>query len=153
MKLEIGKKYKSRSGKVYTVTSYNGHTYGHSGMVGIWYEGGNCLLSLEPHQDDLIEEIKECNMEFLTTSGVRSSDNRPIRVGDAVRFIDHSYCCYTTSSGLKQDGPESGSGVLLATNCKLPFMSGASANVIPNDAIVFINGKTYFTRLAFLKRA
>lgn len=153
MKLEIGKKYKSRDGKIYTITSFNGSTYGYSAVTAMWYEGGYALCNRAPHPYDLIEEVKESNMEFLTTSGIRYTDNRPIRVGDAVRFSDHSYCCYTTSSGLKQDGPENGAGVLLATDCKLPYMSGASNNNQPNDAIVFINGKTYFTRLAFLKRA
>jgi hypothetical protein len=153
MKLEIGKKYKSRSGIVYTITTSNGYTYGHQYCAGVWYEEGNCLASKSPTSNDLIEEVKECNMEFLTTTGVRSTDNRSIRVGDSVKIYDHSYCCYTTSCGLKQDGPENGAGVLLAIDCKLPYMTGASQNIQPNDAIVFLNGKTYFTRLAFLKRA
>jgi hypothetical protein len=153
MKLEIGKRYKSRSGIVYTITTFNGSTYGYASVSAMWYEGGYALCNRAPHPYDLIEEVKECNMEFLTTTGVRSTDNRPIRVGDSVKISDHSYCCYTTSCGLKQDGPENGVGVLLATDCKLPYMIGASQNIQPNDAIVFVNGKTYFTRFAFLKRA
>ena len=153
MKIEIGKSYKSRSGESYTVTSFGGYTYGYAGCPAMWYEDGCCLHSREPHRNDLIEEIKECNMEFLTTVGVCSLNNRPLRIGDAVRFSDQSYHCYTTQNGMVQDSKELRSGVLLATDCKLPFMAGASGNTQHNDAIVFISDRTYFTRLAFLKRA
>jgi hypothetical protein len=153
VKIEVGKSYKSRCGKTYTVTTFNGHTYGYGCVSAMWYSDGNCLWDKSPHRDDLIEEIKECNMEFLTTGGICPLDNRPLRVGDAVRFSDHSYHCYTTLNGMKQDSQELRSGILLATDCKLPFMAGASGNTQHNDAIVFINDRTYFTRLAFLKRA
>lgn len=158
MKLEIGKKYKSRSGKVYVITSFNGYTYGYDRCPAMWYEDGHCLFSREAHRDDLIEEVKETNMKFLTTSGVRTLNDvkalsLPPTVGDMVKFYDQSYACYVTETGLVQASCENGIGRLIATDLQLPSMPGQSGNTIPNDAIVFINGRTYFARLAFLKRA
>lgn len=102
MKLEVGKKYISRSGKIYTITTYNGHTYGHSCCAAMWYLGGYCLSSTEPHEDDLIEEVKEPNMEFLIDKGVSSiGEVGPLKVGDRVTFSDGSYSCYPTKGALR----------------------------------------------------
>lgn len=161
MKIEIGKKYISRSGKIYTITTYNGHTYGHSRCAAMWYLGGYCLSSTEPHEDDLIEEVKEPNMEFLTDKGVSSiGEVGPLKVGDRVTFSDGSYSCYPTKGGFKNDHPamvgRQETGTIIATGCSLPALyiqipySDAKQH---NDTIVWTDsGKAYFTRLAFLKR-
>lgn len=162
MKLEIGKKYKSRDGKIYTITSFNGSTYGYSSVPAMWYDGGYALCNKAPHPYDLIEEVKESNMEFLTDKGVSSiGEVGPLKVGDRVTFCDGSFSCYPAKGGFKTDHPAlSGreeTGVILATGCSLPALYiqipciGAKQH---NDTIVFTDsGKTYFTRLAFLKRA
>ena len=160
MKIEIGKKYISRSGKIYTITTYNGHTYGHSRCAAMWYLGGYCLSSTEPHEDDLIEEVKEPNMEFLTDKGVSSiGEVGPLKVGDRVTFSDGSYACFPTKGGFKSDSPafpaRPETGVILATGCSLPalYSYGDHLKKEHNDTIVFTDsGKAYFTRLAFLKR-
>lgn len=158
MKLEIGKKYKSRDGRVYTITSFNGSTYGYSSCPAMWYEGGYALCNRAPHPYDLIEEVRECNMEFLTQNGIATMGQvGPLRAGDRVMFSDASCACYSDSKGLLVGWSlvNKVSGTLIATNCKLPAINSAGNSVdVPNDAIVFTDcGKTYFTRLAFLKRA
>lgn len=160
MKIEIGKKYKSRDGRVYTVTSFNGSTYGYSAISAMWYEGGYALCNRAPHPYDLIEEVKESNMEFLTDKGVSNIGVAgPLKVGDRVIFSDGSYACYPTKAGLKNDHPAMSfrqeTGVILATGCKLPalYSYGDHLDKEHNDTIVFTDtGKAYFTRLAFLKR-
>jgi hypothetical protein len=160
MKLEIGKKYKSRSGKIYTVTTSNGYTYGHENCAGIWYEGGNCLASKSHNANDLIEEVRECNMEFLTHTGVSNiGEVGPLKVGDRVTFSDGSYSCYPTKGGFKNDHPATPgreeTGTIIATGCSLPalYSYGNFDKKQHNDTIVWVDsGKAYFTRLAFLRK-
>lgn len=159
MKLEIGKTYRSRSGKTYAISSFTGITYGHIGCPAMWYEDGHCLYNRQPHSDDLIEEVKEDSMQFLTDSGyVNFGEDGPLKVGDRVRFFDGSYSCYATKGGFKTSHPAMPggveTGVILATGCKLPALYSITDKMKePNDTIVFTDsGKTYFTRLAFLKR-
>lgn len=161
MKIEIGKKYKSRDGRVYTITSFNGSTYGYGAISAMWYEGGYALCNRAPHPYDLIEEVKESNMEFLTDKGVSNiGEVGPLKVGDRVTFSDGSYACYPANGGFKNDHPAMGgrqeTGTIIATGCSLPALyiqipySDAKQH---NDTIVWTDsGKAYFTRLAFLKR-
>ncbi len=160
MKLEIGKRYKSRSGIVYTITTFNGSTYGYGSVSAMWYEGGYALCNRAPHPYDLIEEVKECNMEFLTDNGISNmGEAGPLKVGDRVVFTDGSYACYPTKGGFKNDHPAmSGKeerGVILATGCNLPalYYGDHYSQKEYNNTVVFTDsGKTYFTRLVFLKR-
>jgi hypothetical protein len=160
MKLEIGKRYKSRSGIVYTITTFNGSTYGYASVSAMWYEGGYALCNRAPHPYDLIEEVKECNMEFLTHTGVSNiGEVGPLKVGDRVTFSDGSYSCYPTKGGFKNDHPampgREETGTIIATGCSLPalYSYGNFDKKQHNDTIVWVDsGKAYFTRLAFLRK-
>lgn len=160
MKIEIGKKYKSRDGRVYTITCFNGSTYGYSSVAAMWYEGGYALCNRAPHPYDLIEEVKESKMEFLTDKGVSNiGEVGPLKVGDRVTFSDGSYACFPTKGGFKSEAPafpeSPETGVILATGCSLPALYSYRDHFKKehNDTIVFTDsGKAYFTRLAFLKR-
>lgn len=90
-------------------------------------------------------------------SYVRSDCGLGIRVGDSVSLTDNSHCLEVGCNGFKQGYATAGygnaadlPGTLLAVDCVLPT-TGIEPKY-PNDAIISVGGKVYFTKLAFLKK-